>query len=110
MALPLDQVNWKCISMSGKDSYETCCTYRGNPNCCHTRNHGFDAHIWSCLRFAASRSDGDRGRVSGWANIRSSNSISAIVRSTSMQLHLYQTSVLSKAQLIVGKLRTPHRS
>lgn len=58
--------------------------YRGNPNCCQTLNHGFEAHIWSCRRFRASRSLTDMGLVSGSALRRSSHSMSAIILSASI--------------------------
>jgi hypothetical protein len=54
------------------------------PYCCQSRNHGLFASILSCLRFAAARSLGLSGLVSGSAKMRSRHSISAIVCSASI--------------------------
>ena len=54
------------------------------PYCCQRRNHGLCASILSCLRFAAARSLGLSGLVSGSAKMRSRHSISAIVCSASI--------------------------
>jgi hypothetical protein len=51
---------------------------------CQRRNHGLCASISSCLRFAAARSLGPSGLMSGTAKMRSSHSISAIVCSASI--------------------------
>src|SRR5215472_7846688 len=54
------------------------------PYCCQSRNHGMLACISSCLLFAAERSLGVKGLLSGTASMRSSHSISAMVCSTSI--------------------------
>jgi len=58
-----------------------------SPYCRQSRNQGLCASISSCLRFAAARSLGLGGRVSGAAKVCSSHSISAIVRSASIPSH-----------------------
>ena len=56
------------------------------PYRCQSRNHGLLANIASCRRFAAERSLGVSGRVSGAAKVRSSDSISAMILSMSIRL------------------------
>ncbi len=75
-----------------------CQTYQRqqSPYCCQRRNHGLCASISSCLRFAAARSFGLSGLVSGAAKMRSRHSMSAIVCSASI-LSQYPTSQPSKA-------------
>jgi hypothetical protein len=55
------------------------------PYCCQSLNHGLRASISSCLRFKAQRSLALSGLVSGTAKMRSSDSISAMVRSASIR-------------------------
>ena len=52
------------------------------PYRCQSRNHGLLANIASCRRFAAERSLGLSGLVSGTAKMRSSRSISEMTCST----------------------------
>ena len=60
------------------------------PNPCQRRNQGLWASRSSCWRFAAARSLGVSGRVSGTAIICSSRSMSAMVCSTSIRHNMYQ--------------------
>jgi len=54
------------------------------PYRCQSRNHGLRANASSCLRFAAARSLGPSGLISGASNISCSCSMSSMMRSTSM--------------------------
>ena len=58
------------------------------PYRCHSRNHGLLACISSCRRFAAERSLGLSGRVSGTAKVRSSHSMSAMICSVSISISI----------------------
>jgi len=53
------------------------------------RNHGLCASASSCRRFAAERSLGVSGLVSGTAKMRSSLSISAMLCSVSIRHNIY---------------------
>jgi len=55
------------------------------PYRCHNRNHGLCTSKSSCRRFAAERSLGLSGLISGASNISSSCSMSSIVRSMSIR-------------------------
>lgn len=72
------------------------------PYRCQSRNHGLCACMSSCLRFAAARSLGLSGLVSGTATMRSSHSISAMVCSASIRHNIkHKGGEVKRSQCIV---------